>query len=297
MLDYFFSAALPDFFKEQSTRCRSVIKGYLKKDNTFTKEDMLQGVALCTKSPASSEHHHRSKMNLKNKSTNSYKKVLCVIITVFPHGASGHYSPRVTWLLVLSSLMPQIHLVDHIIPSFRKWLTPPESLHILTTVLSFLMAAGAWNEVRFPDSGMRCSAMTTGKKHRPWLLPGQLDHGSWWPHGLYHWSGSTPTCHVVFFWFLAQAASFPRFWALTFFSTPSNTSSQVSESAWHLPVFSLEAGSYTKIVKAQIFPPAHILSAEPSFEYSPCLVPYIGNDSFWNWDSGRFAYRTHWKAI
>lgn len=84
---------------------------------------------------------------------------------------------------------------------------------------------------------------------------------------------------------------------LTFFSTPSNTSSQVSESAWHLPVFSLEAGSYTKIVKAQIFPPAHILSAEPSFEYSPCLVPYIGNDSFWNWDSGRFAYRTHWKAI
>lgn len=164
MLDYFFSAALPDFFKEQSTRCRSVIKGYLKKDNTFTKEDMLQGVALCTKSPASSEHRHRSKMNLKNKSTNSYKKVLCVIITVFPHGASGHYSPRVTWLLVLSSLMPQIHLVDHIIPSFRKWLTPPESLHILTTVLSFLMAAGAWNEVRFPDSGMRCSAMTTGKK-------------------------------------------------------------------------------------------------------------------------------------
>lgn len=179
MLDYFFSAALPDFFKEQSTRCRSVIKGYLKKDNTFTKEDMLQGVARCTKSPASSEHRHRSKMNLKNKSTNSYKKVLCVIITVFPHGASGHYSPRVTWLLVLSSLMPQIHLVDHIIPSFRKWLTPPESLHILTTVLSFLMAAGAWNEVRFPDSGMRCSAMTTGKKHRPWLLPGQLDHGSW----------------------------------------------------------------------------------------------------------------------
>lgn len=193
--------------------------------------------------------------------------------------------------------MPQIHLVDHIIPSFQKWLTPFESLHILTTVLSFLMAAGAWNKVWFPDPGMRCSAMTTGKNHRLRLLHGQLDHGSWWPYGLYHWSGSTPTHHVVFFWSLARAASFPRFLELTFFSTPSNTSSQVSESAWHIPVFALEVESYTKIAQAQVFPPAHILSAESSFEYSSCLLQYLGTDSFWNWDSGCFAYRTHSKAI
>lgn len=143
--------------------------------------------------------------------------------------------------------MPQIHLVDHIIPSFQKWLTPFESLHILTTVLSFLMAAGAWNKVWFPDPGMRCSAMTTGKNHRLRLLHGQLDHGSWWPYGLYHWSGSTPTHHVVFFWSLARAASFPRFLELTFFSTPSNTSSQVSESAWHMPVWPLKLNPTLKL--------------------------------------------------
>ena len=72
-----------------------VIKGSLKKHNAFTKEDMLQGIALCKKSHASFEYHHRSmqkNQQQKHKPANSLKKVPCVVITVFPLGACGHHS-------------------------------------------------------------------------------------------------------------------------------------------------------------------------------------------------------------
>ena len=35
--------------------------------------------------------------------------------------------------------------------------------------------------------------------------------------------------------------------------------------------------------------PACILSAEPSFAYSPCLLQWLGVDSFWHWDLGSCA--------
>lgn len=173
-----------------------VIKGSLKKHNAFTKTDMLQGIALCTKSHASFAYHHRSmQMNLKqkHKPTSSLKKVSCVVIAVFLLGAPATAHPESPpSRLYLPQHFTLIHLLDHNIPSFQDKQTTAEILHIRTVGPSFLMGAGAWNELRFPDPGTRFSAITTGRKHRPRLLCGQSTVKAGDPHGLYHLCGRTP---------------------------------------------------------------------------------------------------------
>lgn len=102
--------------------CGGVIKGSLKKHNTFTKEDMLQRIVLRTKSHVSFEHHYGSvQKNLKQKLKPPTHKRECF--------DCNHYIP--SWgilaptdlesphLQTLSSLAPHVNSpFDYIISSF-----------------------------------------------------------------------------------------------------------------------------------------------------------------------------------
>lgn len=197
MLNSIFPAALQDFFKGAIDVIWKSHKRLFEEEQYIHKRP-CSGELPCAQSQASFDHYHRSmQMNpkQKHKPINSHKKVPCVIITVFPLGAFGPESP--TSRLSLLQHFTLIHLLDHTMPNSQERLIPPKSLHIQTTGPVFLMADGAWNALRFPHPGMRCSALTTGKKHRPGLPHGQLDHGSWgppWPVSLTRQHSHAPCC-------------------------------------------------------------------------------------------------------
>lgn len=231
MLHYIFSRCI----LKGAIHVMRVIKGSLKKHNAFTKKDMLQGIALCTKSHASFAYHHRSmQMNLKQKHqlTNSLKKVSCAAITVFLLGAPATAHPESpTSRLYLPQHFTLIHLLDHNIPSFQEKPTPAEILHIRTVGPSFLMGPGAWNELGFPDPGTRFSAIT-GRKHRPRLLRGQRTGKAGDPHGLYHICGRTPR-HLVGFSDSVLSSYISKVPRAHLLLHSTSTSSQVSVSLAH----------------------------------------------------------------